>query len=209
MNIKPLTLIQRLRVHGVNAAAEDWATAEAKFQELNGYQATAALHGCKTHKELDELLLKPAAATAACDSQVAELLDRNEKLSEEISTLVSENKQLSDLIDQRREVVDEHLRLVRDLNEAHALEARKNEKLSEELKAFAEENAWLTVEIDQRCKAFNDQLSIAEKLGNANDELRWRIQDLENGAKQRSSFAQEVREHRFNLGLPPIEVCQV
>jgi predicted nucleic acid-binding Zn-ribbon protein len=139
MNIKPLTLVQRIRVHGVNASADDWATLESKLLELQKYQAEAAFYGCRTPDELRQKLLQRTSEVAILATTEPTI---NSALSTEIDTLQDELKEA-------RKALDHLVEANTDLSNALVREVELNTTLLAQVRSF-ENPSRLESDLNQR-----------------------------------------------------------
>ena len=137
MNIKPLTLTQRLRVHGVNASPNDWATLESDQLELRKYRAEAAIAGCSSPDELRQKLLQRTSEVAILTTTDPTI---TEALSCEIDSLREDLKAareaLEPLLQANTDLTNAFNRLVREHDQALARLAAADEPLKP---SFAQE----------------------------------------------------------------------
>jgi hypothetical protein len=121
MNIKPLTLVQRIKVHGPNTSPADWQTLESELKTLQQYRAEAALYGCRTPDELRIKLLKS-------NGEVAAAMAAQPPLDQ---TLVAEVASLKEDLVAAREALNPLLQANADLIAAYDREVEANANLRE------------------------------------------------------------------------------
>jgi small-conductance mechanosensitive channel len=126
MNIKPLTLLQRIKVHGTHTSADDWETLERELAELRAYRAEAAIYGCRTPDELRQKLLQRT-------SEVAILATTQPTINEALSCEIDSLKE--DLI-AAREALNPLLQANADLVTAYDKEVEANAALREQIAAL-------------------------------------------------------------------------
>ena len=145
MNIKPLTLIQRIRVHGTNASADDWRTLESELAELRKYRAEAALYGCRNPDELREKLLLRTGEVAILATTQPTI---NESLSIEIDSLKEDLKSA-------REALNPLLEANAELVAAYDREVEANANLRELIAANERESVKPSFEQEARAHRLN------------------------------------------------------